>query len=679
MFKFVPKEISMAIKSKKFFNRDLSWLRFNHRVLQEAADLRNPLYERLKFLAIFSSNLDEFFEVRVSNIRQIKRLHKPLRKKLITKPNRLLKKIKKEVFLQQEEFGKIYKEQILVGLKEKGISILSFENYTEAQKDFAKEYYEKHLTGALTLNLNQQNSKDNFFIENEKLYLMAMTASQEVIWVKIPENTPRFVVFPASEGEHQISFVDDILKYQLFQFYKTPFYSIKISRDAELYIEDEYSGNLLEKIESSLSNRDTGQVTRALVDSKMPSEMLLKLNEVLDINDTDIVLGGRFHNLKDFFGFPNPTKHQLSFPDLVPKKQKVFVAADSLFELIKKKDRLLNFPYESFDEVVRFVEEAAADPLVTDIKMTLYRVSKDSAIAKALLTAVQNGKKVMIFIETKARFDEANNIKWGKKLEAVGAKVMYSYPAIKVHSKIMHIERQEGNKTKGYAYIGTGNFNEKTSRIYTDFGLFTANDKITNELSQVFQVLEGKMIIPKTKKLLISPFSTRSSFIELIEAEIELANAGKEASIILKLNSLEDEKMINMLYKASNAGVKIRLLIRGICCLVAGVEGQSENIYITSVVDRFLEHGRVYIFGNGGNEKMYIGSADWMTRNLDHRIEVITPILDPDIFRKIRNTLQLQLEDEVKARIIDAKQKNEFVGSSKGESSQLLIYSTSLT
>lgn len=664
----------MAFKNTRFFNRDLSWLRFNHRVLQEAADLRNPLYERLKFLAIFSSNLDEFFEVRVSNIRQIKQLDKPLRKKLITKPNKLLRKIKKEVFRQQEVFGEIYKEQILEELKEKGISILSFEKYTEAQKEFAHNYYEKNLTGALTLQLMNRDNQDSLFIENEKLYLMTMTSGKELIWVKIPEDSKRFVIFPASDGQYCISFVDDILKCQLFEFYKTPFYSVKISRDAELYIEDEYSGNLLEKIESSLSNRDTGQVTRALIDSAMPNEMLLKFKKVLDVNDTDIIVGGRFHNLKDFFGFPNPTDHQLAFPALEPKKQKSFLESDNLFELIKLKDRLLQFPYESFDEVIQFVEEAAADSKVTEIKMTLYRVSKDSAIAKALLSAVQNGKKVMVFIETKARFDEANNIKWGKKLEAAGAKVIYSYPGIKVHSKILYIERKEAENTKGYAYIGTGNFNEKTSRIYTDFGLFTAHDKITNELSQVFQVLERKLIVPKTKKLLISPFSSRSSFIELIEQEISFANAGKEACIILKLNSLQDEKMIQMLYKASNAGVKIRLLVRGICCLVAGVEGQSENIYITSVVGRFLEHGRVYIFGNDGKEKMYIGSADWMTRNLDHRIEVITPILDPDVYRTIRNAVQLQLDDEVKARVIDANQKNEYVGRSEGESSQLLIY-----
>lgn len=664
----------MAFHNKRFFNRDLSWLRFNHRVLQEAADQRNPLYERLKFLAIFSSNLDEFFEVRVSNIRQIKKLDKPFRKKLITKPNKLLRVIKKEVLTQQEEFGKIYKEQILVALKQKGISLLAYKDYNESQKAFAEEYYENHLAALLTLTLDQQSNQDRLFIENERLYLVAISANNNLIWVKIPRDTPRFVVFPKANDQHLISFVDDILKYQLFQFYQTPFYCIKISRDAELYIDNEYSGNLLEKIKNSLSNRDVGQVTRALIDNSMPEELIQKLKEVLDINDTDLVSGGEYHNLKDFFEFPNPTDQELSAPSLPPKKQNVFSENNSLFDLIKAKDRLLYFPYESFDEVIRLVEEAANDSKVSVIKITLYRVSKDSAVAKALLRAVQNGKKVLVFIETKARFDEANNIKWGKQLEEHGAKVIYSYPAIKVHSKILYIERQEENNTQGYAYIGTGNFNEKTSRVYTDLGLMTANSKITKELLQVFQVLEREIIIPKTKKLLISPFSSRSTFIDLVEKEIELAMAGKEANIILKLNSLQDQKMIKLLYKASNAGVKIRLLVRGICCLVAGIEGQSENIFITSIVDQFLEHARVYIFGNDGNEKMYIGSADWMTRNLDHRIEVITPILDVDIFQKIRYTIQLQLDDKVKARIIDAKQKNEYVALNNEKSSQLLIY-----
>ncbi|MFK7773415.1 MAG: polyphosphate kinase 1 [Saprospiraceae bacterium] len=666
----------MVFHDKTFFNRELSWLRFNHRVLQEAGDRRNPVYERLKFLAIFSSNLDEFFEVRVSNIRRIKQLDKLLRKKLITKPNKLLRKIKKEVFLQQEEFGKILKEQIIPDLKKEGISLLEQKEKKKKKKAFAKQYFEEKLKHQLSIQIDtEQRSEQKIFIEKEALYLVSVADSGNLIWVKIPIGTPRFVELPSGKGKHMITFVDDIINHGLTEYHASPFFSIKISRDAELYIGNEYSGNLLEKIKNSLSKRETGQFTRALVDSKMPESIVKKISQFLDINDTDLVTGGRYHNLKDFFGFPNPSDKMLALEKLSPKKQAVLAEAESLFRVIKEKDQLLYFPYESFDEVIRLVEEAATDENVTKIKMTLYRVSKNSAIAKALLQAVGNGKKVVVFIETKARFDEANNIKWGKKLEEAGAKVIYSYPGIKVHSKIMYIERMEENEKQGYGYIGTGNFNESTSLIYTDLAVMTAHPKITFELSQIFKVLEGKIIIPSTKKLLVSPFSARSTFIKLVQKEIKLAKAGKPAHILLKMNSLQDKAMIDLLYKASNAGVKIRLIVRGICCLVPGVEGQSENIYATSVVDRFLEHARVYIFGNGGKEKMYIGSADWMTRNLDHRIEVILPILDADIFKRIMASLQLQLDDDVKARILDMEQKNEYVvASSNQQSSQHLIY-----
>jgi polyphosphate kinase len=321
------------------------------------------------------------------------------------------------------------------------------------------------------------------------------------------------------------------------------------------------------------------------------------------------------------------------------------------------------------------LEEAASDESVTKIKITLYRISKESHVADALLKAANNGKEVFVFIETKARFDEENNIIWGKKLEESGANVCYSYPGIKIHSKILYIDRIEQDKSKSYGYVSTGNFNEKTSKIYTDYGLLTANAEITDELSQVFQLLEGKIILPKSKKLLISPFSTRIKFVKLIEKEIENAKAGKEAYIILKLNSLQDFKMINLLYKASNAGVKVRLLIRGICCLIPGIKGQSENIKVTSIIDRFLEHGRLFIFCNSGKEKIYTGSADWMTRNLDHRIEVIVPVLDKDIQIKIKTFLKLQLDDNVKARLIDAEQDNTYVETnSLEESSQHLTY-----
>ncbi|WP_420570861.1 polyphosphate kinase 1 [Kordia sp.] len=650
----------MSLTSTEYYNRDLSWLRFNHRVLQEAADVRNPLYERIKFLAIFSSNLDEFFKVRVSAIRQIKTLDKGLRKKLITKPNKLLKKIKKEVNQQQEEFGNVFKKQIIPELKTAGMELINYTKFSKAQQQFAKAYYKENLAAKLTLK-HQFSQEEDIFIENEQLYLASVYNDQLLVF-KIPADTPRFIVFPSEDDTHHITFVDDILKHNLTEVYpENTFHSIKVSRDAELYIENEYSGNLLEKIKNSLGNRNTGQVTRMLIDQNASEDLLDELKDEFNVNDTDIVLGGTYHNFKDFFGFPNPTDKKLGLPDLPPIRNKALNAYNSMFSAITDKDRLLYFPYESFDHVSELLEEAAADVAVTKIKITLYRVAKESRLTNALIEATKNGKEVTVFMEAKARFDEQNNIKWGKILEEQGAKVIYSYPGIKVHSKILCITRIENEIPVLYGYVGTGNFNEKTAKLYTDFGLMTTNEKITSELSQVFQVLEREIIIPKSKKLLISPFTSRSTFLELIGQEIKNANEGKEAYIILKLNSIQDKRMIEALYEASNAGVKIELLVRGICCIVPGIPNQSENITVKSILGQFLEHARVYIFANDGNEKMYIGSADWMTRNLDHRIEVIAPILDKDIHQQLRNYVQWQLDDTVKARIIDAKQKNKYV------------------
>ncbi|MEO9503383.1 MAG: polyphosphate kinase 1 [Nonlabens ulvanivorans] len=665
----------MALITKKEYNRDLSWLRFNHRVLQEAADDRNPLVERLKFLAIFSSNLDEFFKVRVSEIRKIKELDKPLRKKLITKPNRLLAKIKTQVDLQQKEFGKIFYTILLPALEKEDIFFKNIHELNDEGLAFAKAYYKKvkHLFEPMT-------DKAQTFIENEALYLVGHLKDDALIWVKISGNTSRFLEIPTSDKSSCIIFIDDILKLHLKEEFQTDFYSIKISRDAELYIDNEYSGDLLEKIKEALPNRITGQVTRALIDEMMPHKLLKAVEKELDINATDIIKGGAYHNFKDFFGFPKLGNKNLYFKDLPPVKHKELKSIENIFKAIDEKDQLLCFPYDSYDSVLNFIETAAVDPFVTSIKITLYRVSNDSTVAQALVKAAQNGKDVFVFIETKARFDEANNIKWGKRLEENGADVKYSYPGIKVHSKTLYIERNENDNPTCYAFIGTGNFNEKTATIYTDFSLITSNSKITSEILQVFQVLDRKLFLPKTKQLLISPFSTRSTFEELIKNEIKLSKKGEDAYITLKMNSLQDQDMIRLLYKANNAGVKIRLLIRGICCLVPRINGQSEHIKVTSIVDRFLEHGRIYIFGNGGKEKMYIGSADWMTRNLDHRIEVITPILDKDIAFKLRNILNLQLNDHIKGRLIDAKQENKYLNTNSDSelSSQYLIYKSLL-
>ena len=669
-----------SLYNDKYYDRDLSWLRFNHRVLQEAADERNPLYERLKFLAIFSSNLDEFFRVRVSDIRQIKRLEKPLRKKLITKPNQLLKEIKKQVDLLQQEFGRIFKEQLIPALASENIHLIPFEDFSNSQRQFAEEFYKSNLEAKLGLETYSTDRENKIFVKNETLYLVAKSSVKEFIFVEIPPSEPRFFIFPSNDSSKcYISFIDDILKYNLQNKFSEneniQFYSIKISRDAELYIDDEFSGDLMEKIKAALPNRDTGQATRVLIDPDIPKDFQEVLKKSLDVNHTDIVIGGRYHNFKDFMSFPNPTDKNLSREKTPPLPHPTLKNCKSIFAEIDKKDQLLHFPYQSFEPVIRLMEEAADDPKVNSIQMTIYRSAEKSALNDAIVRAAENGKEVTVFIEVKARFDEDNNLKWGNIFKESGVKVIYSYPDIKVHSKILYIERQVENKVLRYGYIGTGNFNENTAKLYTDFALMTSDKTITKDLRKVFMLLNRDILFPKTKEILVSPFTTRERFTALVEQEIALAIAGKPASIILKMNSLEDKGMIKELYKASNAGVIVRLLIRGMCCLVPGIKDQSENIFVTSIVDGFLEHGRVYIFGNNGDRKVYIGSADWMTRNLTHRIEVVTPILDKDHNNTIWDLIQIELNDNIKARIIDVKQENKYVTNSKPPTqSQLAIY-----
>lgn len=657
-----------SLYNNKYYHRDLSWLRFNHRVLQEVADKQNPLYERIKFMAIFSSNLDEFFRVRVSDIRQIKVLDKPLRKKLITKPNAVLRELKVQVHKLQEEFGEIFQNQIIPDLADEGIHLIKYRDFSKEQKKAAEAYFEEHLKDKIDFENSYFSSDDSVFVENESSYITASLSKDKFQVVQIPKDEPRFFEFPSKNDTYYITFIDDIIKYNLYRIQSDldlSYYAIKISRDAELYIEDEFSGNLMEKIKESLPNRETGQATRILIDERMPQEFQNVLKKALDVTHADIVLGGTYHNFRDFFKFPNPTKKDLYFEELTPIEHPVLTKFDSMFTAIDTKDQLMHYPYQSFEPVIKLLGEAAVDPKVTVIKMTMYRLAEESRLNSAIAKAAKNGKKVVVFIEVKARFDEHNNLKWGEIFKEKGAQVIYSYPGIKVHSKILYIEREDKEETTRYAYIGTGNFNEKTATLYTDFGLMTRHKKITMEINKIFLVLEGIFLVPKAKKLLVSPFTMRYQFVSLVENEILAAQSGKEAYIIMKMNSLQDKSMIKLLYEASQKGVQIRLLIRGICSLVPGIKNQSENIQITSILDRFLEHGRVYIFGNGGDEKMFIGSADWMTRNLSHRIEVVTPVLDPDNFKIIRDVIDIQLADNVKARVIDEDQKNEYVKNDK--------------
>ncbi|SDR78708.1 polyphosphate kinase 1 [Gramella sp. MAR_2010_147] len=667
-----------------FRHRDLNWLSFNERVLQEAADKINPLYERIKFLAIFSSNLDEYFRVRVSQLRQMKRVKKSIRKKLALRPSKITKQIIQEVKDQQDVFGDIYKNQIIPELAENGIHIRDAKHFNHTHKKFIETLFnkkiEKHIN-PIILDLEKENE---LFLENSVLYFLVTFENEDKLAVvNIPvEECGRFVMMEDVKNELNITYLDEIVRHEAFKIFPedniTGIYEIKLSRDAELYIDDIYEGVLAEKIYTSLEQRTDGQPTRLLYDAKMPKDIQKKVRKLLKLGKIDMMPGGQYHNFKDFFSFPDPTNNKkLHFKDLPALPHKTLDKSKNYFKDIAEKDQSLHFPYMSFSYVEKFVDMAAEDEKVTEISISLYRVADESQLTNSLMKALENGKRVTVFVEAKARFDEENNISWGRKFEEKGANVIYSFPKVKVHSKIMLISRQEGDETVRYAYIGTGNFNAETSAIYCDHAIFTANKNITKELYRLFKVLEGELIIPREKNLLISPFSTRQEFVKLIYNEIENAREGKKAKITAKMNSLEDEEMIQLLYKASQAGVEIRMLIRGFTCLIPGIKGLSENIYITSVVDRFLEHGRIYLFENAGNELMFYGSADWMNRNLDRRIEVISPVLDEDIKKEFREILDIQLNDNVKARIQDPEESNKYVERKKNEKeirSQYEIY-----
>ena len=650
------------MKKQPLKHRDINWLYFNERVLLEAQCKDTPLLERLKFLAIFSSNLDEFFKVRVSQLRQLKDVEKSLRRKLALKGNKTLKQILSTVAEQQRLFGKVI-EETLTELRDKGVFLREIQELDPEQHQFLQELFNREIKEQCQL-LDFSNPR---LIKDGALYLVIETPSIPLQIVEIPsKKIGRFIALPGIQ--HNYIYLDNVVRLFLSELIPNEkvlgSYSIKISRDAELYLDDDYTDTqLVEKIYDSLGQRKSGQPTRLLFDAAMPAAMQQHIQKALDLGLVDMVAGGRYHNLSDFFEFDiESAGPELKYNPLEPLPHPVLSTCKDMFKAIQSKDQLVHFPYQQFDTVERFIAQAAQDDKVNSIKISLYRIAKTSALTDSILKALENGKEVLLFVEAQARFDEANNIKWGRTFEDAGAKVLYSVPNIKVHSKIALVTRIVNEQVEHYAYIGTGNFNAKTARIYCDHGLFTAHKKITSELNQVFEVLERKLIIPKTKKLLVSPFSTRNTFMELIQNEITNAEKGLPARITAKMNSLEDTKMITAIEAASKAGVEVRLLVRGFCRLIPKepheVKGKEKPIYITSIIDRFLEHGRIYLFENGGKEKMYIGSADWMTRNLDRRIEVLTPILDKDVFEELKDILQLQMADNVKARVLDANDTN---------------------
>jgi polyphosphate kinase len=637
-----------------YTDRDISWLSFNERVLMEAAANRVPLLEKIRFLSIYSSNLDEFYRVRIPALTALKKLTEKKEEDNRRSYKKTLKQINDIVYRQQQIFGNLLKEQILPGLEAEDIHLIYDKPIPEGIKAEAKNYF---FTRVLTyIKCMELNEDTDFFSENNKLYfLVSLTDStgHEVLnIVNIPsEEMPRFYSITNNE-EQYILFIDDIIKEHLDAIFPdvtiNGVYSFKITRDAALEFDDDYEEGLASQMEKKIAKRDFGIATRFLYDSKMPDEYLKILIGLLQLKGTNVMKGSCYHNLKDLAELPVQRK-DLEYAKW-PALPYVFEER-SLLEHIEQHDVMIHTPYRSYDTVLRFFNEAAIHKDAEEIYVTVYRMAQDSRIANALISAARNGKKVTVIVELKARFDESNNIRWSKKLSDAGVTIIHSVPSLKIHAKIALIKFRKGHSVKALGLLATGNLNESTARFYTDHILLTANADLTTELKQVFKFLSlMKKPEPedeyKYKHLLVAQFNLRDTFMSLIDDEIDNQIKGLPAGITIKLNNLEEKKLINKLYEASRAGVKINLIVRGICCLLPEVEGMSVTISVKRIIDRYLEHGRVFIFENNGEPKVFLGSADWMNRNIYRRIEVCFPVYDAVLKDELIHLINLQLREQ---------------------------------
>lgn len=662
----------MAKKNIVLINRELSWLSFNERVLQEAEDKTVPLIERIKFLGIFSNNRDEFFRVRVATLKRTVKHQKKAVELMGENPQRLLNKIQKTVIEQQVKFEAIYQD-ILKELDKNNISIINEKQVSPEQGTYIKNYFRDKVLPTLFPIMIDHSSKFPY-LKDRPCYLIIKLGRKDnpkknkYAVLEVPtDDISRFVVLPKDKDKNFIILLDDVIRYCLtdlfnrFDYDYIEAYNIKMTRDAEIDIDNDLSKSFVEKITKGLKARKKAQPVRLVYDSDIAPDMLALIKKKTNLDqDDNLIPGGRYHNFKDFISFPNVGSAELRYKKLTPLKHHDLPEGISFFKILKQKDILLTYPYQSFEHIIDFLREASIDPKVQSIQITLYRVATNSNIVKALINAVKNGKQVTAVVELQARFDEEANIYWSNKLQEEGAKVIYGVPGLKVHSKMFLITRKEGGKDISYVHLGTGNFNGDTARVYTDHSLLTADKRITEEVEKVFKFYSDNYKIGTYKHLLVSPFFMRKRLTQLINKEIENAKAGKPANIILKLNNLVDAAMIRKLYEASAEGVHIKLIVRGTCALVAGVKGLSDNIEAISIVDKFLEHSRVFIFYNGGDEKYYLSSADWMSRNLDSRSEVAVRIYDKSIQQQLRKMIDTLWMDNVKARVMDSKQNNEY-------------------
>jgi len=659
----------MAPKKRiPLINREISWLYFNDRVLQEAADTTVPLIDRIKFLAIFSSNLDEFYRVRVATLSRLTNLNEKAKALLGYNPKKVLNQIKNVVIKQEKKFYNLYENIIIKELAMEKIFLLNEKQLNVTRGAFVKQYFREKLLSTLVPIMLEDGMPFPELRDRAIYFFVKLCKDKKAKYalIEFPDNLSRFLVLPETNNLKFIILLDDIIRYSLediffiFEHDSIEAYSIQLTRDAELDLDKEVSEKFIDALAKSLQKRRKGKPMRLLFDAELPPDMLQLLTAKMNLYPENLIPGNRYQNFKDFINFPNVGRPELEYKRMAPVPVEGLSFGKSLLGLIAKRDYLLSTPYQSFDYIVHFLREAAIDPKVREISISAYRLAENSRVVHALINAVRNGKKVNCLIELRARFDEQNNIYWSNRLEEEGVNVTYGVPGYKVHSKICLVTRVEKGKNVNYGLLSTGNFNEKTATIYADHTLFTANKKITEDLADVFKAL-NKATLPKGfKHLVVSPVDSRPFLIKQINTEIRNAKAGKPAYIILKMNSVSDEQLIAKLYDASRAGVKIQMIVRGMCCLVPGVKGFSENISVISIVDKYLEHARVLIFGNNGKEKTYLTSADLMTRNIDKRVEVGFPVTDPQLKQEIRDMIDIQLQDNTKAREITSTNSNKY-------------------
>ena len=659
------------IKDKnRYINRELSWLKFNERVLQEAADKEVPLIERLRFLGIFSNNLDEFFKVRYATVKRIYEAGKGGKSELGgIKAGDLLEEIT-QIVIKQQSYSLEILDEIEKELESENIYLINENEITEDHHDFIMNYFYQEISPALVVIMLNEDVALPELMDISAYLTVKMSNSNgkdQVALIEISSDMDRFIVLPSKGNSNYIIMVDDILRYclddifNIFTYDSISAHMIKITRDGELDFDSDLSKSFIDKLSESVKDRQSGAPVRFVYDKNIEEDTLNILLERMSIDEKESMIpGGRYHNRRDYMSFPSLGRTDLLYDKIKPLPVKGLNLEDSIFKTIAKKDYLIYTPYHTFSYIVKFLREAALDPKVKTIKITIYRLAQISHVASSLINAAKNGKKVTVSIELRARFDEAANINYAEQMQDVGIKMFFGVSGLKVHCKMCVIEREENNKLVRYGFISTGNFNESTAKIYTDFTLMTADSKILKDVNKVFDFFEVNYKVNRYKHIITSPHYTKSKIFALIDKEIETVKSGKPAYIRLKMNSISSYKMIDKLYEASRAGVKIQMIVRGLCCLVPGVKGMSENIEIISIVDKFLEHTRLYIFSNQNNPKIYISSADWMTRNIDTRVEVSCPIYDEDIKQELQHLFDICWNDNVKARIINETQDNTY-------------------